>query len=460
MYKFKWLCLAVLAGISLQSCKKDTLILTTDTRATNSNMVLLWNLAGCDAIMKTGAVPPMAESRTYAMINVAMHDALNAIEPRYETYALKGAPHSAANADAAVAQAAHDIIVALFPSQQQSADSLLAISLDNIAAETKDEGIVVGKAAAQAMIDKRLDDGASIAQFAYVQGTLAGAYRAIASLNLPEGFVAIPGWGKVAPFGLTSFSQFRAAVPYTINSAEYTADFDEIKRMGCKDCVERTADQTEIGQFWLDNVPLSWNRITRGLIVERQMDAWSAAYLLALVQMAEADANISSFDSKFFYNYWRPLTAIQLADDDGNPNTTGDAKWAIMGVSTPPVPDYPSNHAADGGAAAEVLRNYFKTDNIPFSATSVFLPGVTRKYKSFSQAAREVSLSRIYVGYHFRNAVMAGEAQGRQVGQYIYNTCLLKKAIPEHENIKKLPQPLIAFPKTPVTRNNKILQAP
>lgn len=435
------LCVSVLLCINLQTCKKEPLILTTDNQTANSNMVLSWNLAGCDAIMNTGPIPPMAESRSYAMINIAMHDALNSIDPRYNTYALKAASTPNANPDAAVAQAAHDVIVALFPAQKQPADSLLQLSLDNIIGDNKDAGIAVGKAAAQAMIDKRLNDGASIAQYPYIQGSSTGSYQATASLNLPIGFVAVPGWGKLKPFGLTSASQFRATSPYLLNSEEYTADFNEVKRMGCKNCEARTADETEIGLFWLDNVPLSWNRITRTLIMQYKMDPWNAAYLLALVQMAQADANISSFDSKYYYNYWRPVTAIHLGADDGNADTNGDANWTVLGSFTPPAPDYPSNHAADGGAAAEILRAYFKTDNVAFTASSNYLPGVTRNYKTFSQASREVSLSRIYVGYHFRHAVMAGEEQGRQVGQSIYETCLLKKTTPYHGNTNKHPAP-------------------
>lgn len=438
------MCIAVLLCSTLQTCKKEKIDLVTEAQTVNANMVLLWNLAGCDVVKKAGGVLPMGESRSYAMINVAMHDALNSIDPKYDTYALKVAPTPDGNPDAAVAQAAHDVIVALFPAQQQYADSLLTASLSNISSANKEAGINVGKAAAMAMIDKRTNDGASIAQYAYTQGTTPGAYRSTPPFNSPvmSGFVAVPGWGKVQPFGLTSGSQFRAAAPYALSSAEYAADLNEIKLMGCKDCPARTADQTEIGLFWLDNVPLSWNMVTRTLISQHQMDAWTAAHLLALVQMAEADANISSFEAKFYYNYWRPITAIQLADEDGNSNTTGDPNWALLAAPTPPVPDYPSNHATDCGAAAELLKNFFKTDNMSFAVTSNHLPGVTRNYTSLSEAAMDVCMSRVYVGYHFRHAVMAGEAQGRQVGDYIYRTCLLKKSTGDQNNPKNSPPPL------------------
>ena len=187
----------------------------------------------------------------------------------------------------------------------------------------------------------------------------------------------------------------------------------------------RTADQTQIGLFWLENVPLSWNRIARTLATQKGLTGWQAARLLALVNIAEADANIGCFDGKFFYNYWRPITAVQWADADGNPDTGGDAAWNVLAPPTPPAPDYPSNHAADGGAAAEVLKRYFGSDDLAFSTTSTTLPGVSRSFTSLSGAATEVSLSRIYVGYHFRAAVVAGEAMGRKIGGWVMENSLL-----------------------------------
>jgi membrane-associated phospholipid phosphatase len=176
--------------------------------------------------------------------------------------------------------------------------------------------------------------------------------------------------------------------------------------------------------FWLENVPYSWNNITRNLIIENNLPGWKAAQLLALVHIAEADANIGVFEAKYFYNFWRPITAVRMGETDGNANTAGDAAWNVLAPPTPPVPDYPSNHAADGGAAAEVLKRYFGKDDISFSATSSFLPGVTRKYMSLSQAATEVSLSHIYVGYHYRSAVVEGEKMGREIGAFVYQNSL------------------------------------
>ena len=395
-------------------------------------MVLIWNEAGTEAIANMTAIagaplPPMPESRIYAMINVAMHDALNNIVPKYQTYALKNARDKDADANAAVAQAAHDVIVAQLPPQQGFADELLTTSLASIPdGDSKTKGILLGRASAAAIIANRANDGADNAQIPYTQGTLPGEYRATPPFDGPpfDGFVGVPGWGNIKPFCLTSGSQFRPVSPYAINSPEYTADYNEAKTLGAATGSSRTADQTEIALFWLENAPLAFNRIARTMIDKYNLDAWRSARLLALLQMAEADANIACFNAKFYYNYWRPITAIHLGDADGNTNTAGDPTWDVLAFPTPPVPDYPSNHSTNGGAGAEILRDFFRADNINYAQTSSSLPGVTRNLNSFSQAAMENALSRIYVGYHFRNACMKGVDQGNKVGKYVFENYL------------------------------------
>ncbi len=393
--------------------------------AADAQMVLTWNEAGTIAFRRMGALPPMPESRVYAMINVAMHDALNTISPQYARYALTDAVSNSASPDASVAQAAHDVIAGLLPPQQGYADSLLAVSLASIAdGDAKTKGIDLGKAAALAMLTARANDGAAVAQYDIAQGTLPGEYRSTPPFDL-TGFMGVPGWGKIVPFALLSDSQFRAPPPYKIRSVEYTEDFNEMKKIGGAASTKRTADQTQIALFWLPNAPFNFNNITRTLIAQKNItDAWAVARLLALVQMAEADANISCFDAKYHYFFWRPYTAIHLADTDGNPLTKGDTTWQPLAPPTPPVPDYPSNHACGGAAAATVMIEFFHQNEIHFTVTSTYLQGVTRSFKSLSDAARENALSRIYVGYHFRLAVDKGEEQGAKVGNYVYNHAL------------------------------------
>ena len=396
-------------------------------------MVLTWNEAGTQAIANmapltgSGPLPPMPESRIYAMINVAMHDALNNIVPKYQTYALNNARDKDADANAAVAQAAHDVIVAQLPPQQAFADGLLTTSLASVPdGDSKTRGIALGKAAAKAILDLRANDGSDVVQIPYTQGTLPGQYRSTPPFDGPpfNGFVAVPGWGNIKPFCLTSGSQFRPVPPYAINSPEYTADYNDVKNLGAATGSARSADQTQIAVFYLENAPLHFNRIARTMIGKYNLDAWRAARLLALLQLAEADANIACLNAKFYYNFWRPITAIRLGDADGNNNTVGDATWDVLAPPTPPVPDYPSNHSVNGGAGAEILRDYFGSDNISYSQTSSSLPGVTRNLNSFSQSAMENALSRVYVGYHFRNACVKGVDQGNKVGKYVFDNYL------------------------------------
>jgi hypothetical protein len=397
----------------------------------NPAMVLKWNDAATHAVALAGAgpngpLPPMPESYIYAQVNVAMHDALNSILPKYKTYALMNTIEIQADPDAAVAKAAHDIIIALLPPVTAYADSIYQVSVNGIAdGNAKTKGINLGKAAAVAMLTKRSNDGYATAQIPYTQGVLPGQYRSTPPFDGPpfNGFVAVPGWGKIKPFGVSSSSQFRPVPPYAINSAEYTADYNDVKNLGAAVNSTRTADQTEIGLFWLENCPLGWNRIARNLITEKNLDAWTAAYLLGVLHIALADANISCLEAKYYYNFWRPITAIQSGDNDGNPNTAGDASWNVLAPPTPPVPDYPSNHAVNGAAAAQVLADFFG-DHTNFSPTSSSLPNVTRHYSSFIQAAHDNALSRIYVGFHFRNAVNKGEEQGYKVGDYVFKHVL------------------------------------
>ena len=408
-------------------------------------MVLKWNKAAIDVVLQTqqaipdAAVPPFFESRYYAMVNIAMHDALNNIVPKYKTYALIDSRDKKADPDAAVAQAAYDVIVSFYGALNPPASitpqsvkdyitGLLQQSLSTVEdVDEKAKGIALGHLAAQAIITKRVGDGIATAMYPVTEGTLPGEYR----FTLPPGFYAFPGWGNVKPFGMTSGSQFRAQPPYSITSAEYAADFNEIKSLGRYNSTTRTSDQTEIAKFWVESSPRGWNKIAVNIIAQKKMGAWQVARLLALLQMAEADAYVASFDTKLHYFRWRPVTAIRLAATDGNPNTTADSEWDVVGWDpggapdlrywpTPPIPDYASGHAAAGGAGSELIRSFFGTDNIRFSTSSASYSS-TRGYNSLSQAARENSLSRIYVGYHFRQACMEGEKQGINIGSWIYN---------------------------------------
>jgi hypothetical protein len=237
---------------------------------------------------------------------------------------------------------------------------------------------------------------------------------------------------SVTPFVVTSTSQFRAPPPYgaasnaaAVLTQRYTEDFNEVKALGCAGCTARSPVQTEIALFWVENTPTGFNRIAAIAADQRNLDAWDTARLFALLQMGEFDSYASNFDSKYYYNFWRPVSAVALADTDGNPNTSSAANWEVLAFPTPPVPDYPSAHSSGGGTAAAILEALLPGRGRPISTTSGSLPGVTRTFASFADAAKENALSRVLVGYHFRLATEVGLAQGREVGNYVVHNALL-----------------------------------
>lgn len=400
--------------------------------------ILKWNEALGAAI--DDKMPPLAEAKIYAMVMLAMHDALNNIIPKYETYALKHTHENSMGldkmnltdiADASVSQAAHDVLIALYPASTNVADNTLFLCLDAIEdSEFKTRGIEIGMNAALAVKTKRQSDP-PIRFTVYSNGTEPGIHQAN---YMPFTVANPPVWpanavyganlGSFVPFGINSGNQFRPIPPYLINSPEYTEDYNEVKKLGCSNCPDRTSEQTEIGAFWIENTSSMMNRIARTLALKAKMKGWEIARLLALIQMTQIDANIASFEGKYYYNYWRPITAIWAGDADQNDDTSGDVNW-VSAFDTPPTPDYPSTHATGGGAAAELFKLFFRTDHKSFTTTSpYYLPGVERSFTNFSQISQENALSRIYIGYHFRNAVLEGEKLGRKIGKYIFENRL------------------------------------
>ena len=386
-----------------------------------------------------------AQARIYAMVTLAMHDALNNIIPKYETYAL---PYNHLNAegiskeniseiaDAAVSQSAHDVLVALFPASSVNADNLLATCLSEIEdSPLKENGIAIGKEAASAMLMRRKNDPA-FGFVTYSHGTEPGVHQAN---YLPYAVANPPVWPAnaahipldgFAPFGIVSGDQFRASSPYAINSPEYTADYNEVKKLGCTACPERTPEQTEIGAFWKENPSGLMNRLARALATKEKLNGWETARLQALIHMAQFDANITSFESKYFYHYWLPVTAIRAGDTDGNDNTQGDATWTPK-FAPPPTPDHVSTPASALSSSWEIFKRFFGKDNISFTLTNPFdTPGVERSYTSFSTASHEAALARIYIGSHFRNSCVEGEKQGRKVGKYVFENNLEEIAYP------------------------------
>jgi hypothetical protein len=388
--------------------------------------VINWN-AIATGVALPGGQNAIQQSRIYAMVQLAVHDALNAIDRRYAPYAYSPSEDPTASAPAAIATAAHDVLASQVPAQAAVIDAALTTSLSLIApGASKDNGVAIGRASAAAMLALRAADGSSVVT-PYTPGTLPGQWQptpnpvppipAPAADLLPA---ILPGWGSVTPFALHSGAQFRPVGPPSLTSDQYTQDFDEVKGIGEEFSTLRTAEQSTIARFWYEGSPNMWNRITRTIALAHSLDSWDNARLLALVNVAMADGFIAGFNAKYYFNFWRPVTAIRAADTDGNDNTVSDVNWNTY-LNTPAIPDYPSTHSVLGGAAAEVLARYFGTDDITFTVTSgVPLAGITRSFTSLSQAAQENADSRVYAGIHFRSACRDGVQQGRKIGKFTF----------------------------------------
>jgi hypothetical protein len=378
------------------------------------NAVTHWNTVATDAFTPTEGTNPMAQSRTLAILHAAIHDAVNAVDRRYEPYTPGLLPTAGASLDAAVAAAAREVLVTLVPDQKALVDAVYDKTLANVHdVAAKNAGIAIGQAAARATLARREGDGfEQAAKPAFVPRPGPAEYQ----FTAPFDFAAQPRWGSVKPY-VIDLRQHAVAGPQRLSSAEYARDVAYVKDIGGAANSKRTPEQSEIAKFWYEDSPLGWNRIANAVVRQRGLDPWSAARAFALVNFAMADGFIAGFDAKYKFRFWRPVTAIHEAATDGNPQTQPDSTWQSFMI-TPPVPDYPSTHTVLGWAAAQVLIELFG-DNVPYSATSLTLPGVTRTFKTFSAAAEENGMSRVYAGIHFRHAVNGGRRQGRSIGRTV-----------------------------------------
>ena len=373
-----------------------------------------WNAVAAQAYAPTEGTQPLPQSRTFAIMHAAIHDALNAIDRRFVPYTPGLAAAPGASIDAAVATAAREVLVTLVPEQAALVDEAYYHVIIGITeGPAKAAGIAVGRASARATLNRRAKDGIDAAtQPVYVPKATAGDYQ----FTTPFDLALVPGWGRITPFAI-DLAGHRLDGPLPVTSRQYARDLAYLQSIGALASTTRTAEQSTIAKFWYEDSPLGWNRIANTVVRQRGLDSWAAARAFALVNFALADGYIAGFEAKYRFRFWRPVTAIRAAGEDGNPHTNADPAWQPF-LTTPPVPDYPSTHTVVGAAAAEVLIALFG-DKVGYDTTSLTLPGVTRHYTGFSAAARENGLSRVYAGIHFQHAVKDGLKQGRSIGRAV-----------------------------------------
>jgi membrane-associated phospholipid phosphatase len=383
------------------------------------DVVTDWNNAALDAIRTDRTAPPIA-SRSLAIVHVAIYDAVNGIARTHEPYLVPSAVPASASRVAAASAAAHQTLVSLFPNHTSTFDALHAAILAGIPnGPQKTNGITWGEFVGTQIFAARANDGSN----AIVQppgGSGPGVWVPTPPAFLPY---LLPQWGFVVPFAMSSSSQFLPPGPPALDSQQYAADYEEVKELGAAVGSTRTEDQTEIALFWADGggtetPPGHWNSIAQIIAAARGNTLEENGRLFALLNIAMADAAICSWDAKYTYHFWRPVTAIAFAEPQ--------LHWMSF-IVTPPFPDYTSGHSTFSAAAATVLPLFFGTEDLPFTTGSDFLPGVYRSFPTCQNAAEEAALSRIYGGIHFRSASEDGLQAGSSIGEWTVTHYLLPK---------------------------------
>ena len=382
-----------------------------------------WDAITVQTIVNAGALRPSGTAfLDWAMVHVAVHDAVQSYQERFEPY-LQLVPNASGSPIAAVAAASHDILVHQFPAQASMLDTEYQNYLKSHGLPLNDPGVLVGQEAAAGIITARSGDGSFPSNFpAFTGGTDPGQWRPTLPAFAP---MAAPWLGDVTPFALKESAQLRPAPrPPALTSGQYTSAYNEIKALGGK-VSARTPEQTELALFWATNYLATWAAVTRDIAMANLSDIGDTARLFALTAVASADAVIGAWDTKKYYNFWRPITAIQLGDTDGNRRTEGDPGWLPL-INTPNYPDYTSGANNVTSAITRSLALFFGTDAITYSVTwvSVGAPpptNTTRTYDSLSAAMDDVVNARVFEGIHFRFADTVARRTGKRAADWAFS---------------------------------------
>jgi membrane-associated phospholipid phosphatase len=387
--------------------------------------VVEWNRTLLSIVRTPTAQPATVHpTRSFAIMHAAIYDAVNAIDRTHRPYAVRVPVQTRdASQEAAAAAAAHEVLVALYPGFKSALDAELQQSLTPIArGPDKDAGIRIGQAVADQILALRSNDGSNAPPIPYVFGNAPGDYQ-----STPPNFPKQPQfthWSLVTPFALKGANQFRPGPPPALTGDQYGDAFNQVDLLGIAGSTTATPDEAQVGRFWNGAIQNYWNEIAQTASVANALTTAENARLFALLNLSFADGVIAFYDAKYTYNLWRPVTAIRAGDTDNNPETVADPNWLPEVGNTAPDPSYPGAHAVISAAGAEVLISYFGTDRFAFNVTSEVLPGVDRSFTSFSAAAEEATLSRIFAGQHFSFDLTNGQDLGNRVADFVVGNFL------------------------------------
>jgi hypothetical protein len=385
--------------------------------AQSNAAVTEWNRQAVTlTLLPASALSAVQQTRVMAIVQVAVHDAVNGITGEYATYLPHDSAPQNASPEAAAIAAAYHALQGLF-GPQASLDTLYETSLADQGLSGDDPGIEFGHSAAAAILALRSNDHSAQAQFDY---NAPGAGMPGVWVRLNNAPALLPGWGNVTPWVLRSGSQFRPDGPPALDTEQYARDYNEVKHIGALNGSMRTVEQTQIAQFWRASPTAIWNEVLIQVLSTRDLDLSATARIFALFYLAAADASVACWEAKYVYNFWRPQPAIRSGDLDGNDFTAGDGTWVPL-LATPPHPEYPSAHTTNSNAMAMILKLEFEDPDVPIAVT---ISGITRHWNRFSEAVDEVIDARVYSGIHFRTADRVGARLGRQVARFVSNHAL------------------------------------
>jgi PAP2 superfamily len=388
-----------------------------------ADVITEWDEKGTAFVMPLTASWGGAQmtQRAMTMVDIAMFDAVNAIEPKYQPYISQGPAPAGASKEAAAAAAAATVLLSLVPADSKTAADIraqLAAYLQAIPpGEAKSGGIKIGEAAANSIVKKCEADGSN-APDAYRPKTRPGVY-------VPTALTVGSVWPQMKPFALNEPSQFRPAPPVALDSDEFAKSYNELREYGGKASAKRSPEQTETASFWLMVGPRAYHPLFRQICTSKALSVVDCARTMALGAMALTDAYIAVYDAKYQYDFWRPITAIRNGDTTGNPNTPRDATWQPI-ADTPLHPEYPCAHCILSGAVARVIELQLGGGAVPeLSQTSPTMPNVTHRWTTLAAFTEEVANARIWAGFHYRFSTVVGTEMGRKIGQYVVETALL-----------------------------------